>query len=54
MTLPLILTTALLGLLGHWVDQWLEFDFPLFTLLGIFAGLVGAVYQLLKTLNKKK
>lgn len=53
MTVPLILAAGLLGYLGYLLDEYLQFDFPLFTLLGIFAGLLAAVIQLLKMLNKK-
>jgi hypothetical protein len=53
MTLPLILTVGLLGFLGQMLDKILKFNFPVFTLLGIFAGLVGTVYQLLRALKNK-
>lgn len=53
-TLPLILSVGLLGYLGNLLDDALHFDFPMFTLLGIFAGLTGAVIQILRTLNNKK
>ncbi len=53
LTLPLILTVGVLGLLGHLLDDALDLNFPLFLLLGIFAGLGAAVLQILRTLNKK-
>ena len=52
-TLPLILAVGVLGFLGNLADEALDFSFPIFTLLGIFAGLTGAVIQLLRILNKK-
>lgn len=52
-TLPLILAVGLLGFLGYLLDDFLNFNFPLFTLLGIFAGLTGAVYRILRSLNNK-
>jgi len=51
--LPLIISVSVLGLLGHLLDNVLHFNFPLFLMLGIFAGLVAAVVQILRTLNKK-
>lgn len=53
MTLPLIISVGVMGFLGHLLDEAIHFNFPLFTLLGIFAGLGVAVYQILRTLNKK-
>lgn len=52
-TLPLILSVGVMGFLGHLLDEAIHLNFPLFTLLGIFAGLGVAVYQILRTLNKK-
>ncbi|MDX5320720.1 MAG: AtpZ/AtpI family protein [Bacteroidota bacterium] len=52
-TLPLIISVGVIGFLGHLLDGALNLNFPLFTLLGIFAGLIGAVMQILRTLNKK-
>ena len=53
LSLQLVLAVGVTGYLGHLADKSLDLRFPLFTLLGIIAGLSGGVYRLLKELNKK-
>lgn len=52
--LQLVAASGILGFLGYLVDQWLNFSFPIFLLIGIIAGLVASVIKLLKELDKPK
>lgn len=52
--LQLVIAVAVLGYLGHLLDDWLKFSFPLFLLLGIIAGLTASVIKLLRDLNNKR
>lgn len=54
MAFQLTISVALLGLLGGWLDQWLQLHFPAFTLAGIILGLSAGIANLLRQLNKKK
>ena len=49
----LIVSSALLGILGSYADNWLNIKFPLFIILGITTGMVIGIRQLLKELDKK-
>lgn len=54
MTISFLLASVCLGLAGYRLDGILKLTFPIFTLLGIFAGLIAGVYRLLKELNNTK
>ena len=41
------------GWLGHKLDQYMNFGFPVFMLLFIFLTLAGMLYQMYKTLNRE-
>lgn len=49
----LVVSTGLLGIGGHFLDDWLKISFPLFLLLGIIVGLTASVMKILRQLNGK-
>jgi len=49
----LIFSTALLGILGNYIDEWLQIKFPIFIILGITLGMVFGIKKLLIELDKK-
>jgi len=47
----MVITIGLAGFVGYWLDGLLNFKFPLFLLLFIFASLGGTIYLLIKNLD---
>ncbi|MFN4083625.1 MAG: AtpZ/AtpI family protein [Bacteroidia bacterium] len=54
MAMQMILVLVVCLLLGMYADKHFKFSFKWFTVLGVFAGLVGAFYLAFKDLLKKK
>lgn len=50
--IQLAATIALCGWLGYKMDQWWNNEKPLFIIIMIFIGAIGAFYQLYKSLPK--
>ena len=48
-----VLAAGVLAFLGYKADAWLGLEFPAFFLLGLVAGIVSLVRQLLIALRKK-
>lgn len=52
--LQLVISTGVLGILGHYLDEFLKISFPLFLMLGILAGLTASVIKILRELDNNK
>jgi hypothetical protein len=50
--LQLVITLAIAGGLGYYIDQWIGWQFPVFLLLLIMAALAGSIYLLIKRTNE--
>lgn len=50
--LQLVITLALAGGLGYWIDQKLGFRFPVFLLTFLIIALTGSLYLLYKNLQE--
>ncbi len=50
--LQLVITLAIAGGIGYFIDQWIGWQFPLFLLLLIMAALAGSIYLLIKRTNE--
>lgn len=46
--LQLVISLAIAGVLGYYIDQWLGWQFPAFLLLFIMLTLAGQIYLLIK------
>ena len=44
-------TILVFTFLGYKTDKWLDLKFPIFLLVGIFAGLFGSMYSIFKSLK---
>ena len=53
LALQMLLSIGLSGWLGHLLDDYLQFSFPVFLLLFGFATFAGMMYQLYRSLNKE-
>lgn len=49
--LQMVLTIGLGAWLGHWVDEKLALQFPVFLLLLVFVTFGGSMYQLYKSVS---
>jgi hypothetical protein len=52
LALQLLLTIGVFGWLGHLLDSYLAFTFPVFLLLFGFAGFAGMMVYLYRTINR--
>jgi len=50
--LQLVAGIGLAAWLGHWLDNYLQWKFPVFLLSFVFISFGGMIYQLYKSLNK--
>jgi hypothetical protein len=46
--LQLLITLAIAGIGGYFLDQWIGWQFPVFLLLFIMVALAGSIYLLIK------
>jgi hypothetical protein len=49
--IQMALFVVILTLAGRWIDQFFTFKFPIFTIVGVFIGLIGAMYYMIKQLK---
>ncbi|MES2691115.1 MAG: AtpZ/AtpI family protein [Bacteroidota bacterium] len=50
----MIAVFVLLSLGGNWLDKKMEYQFPYFTLAGVFISLISIFYSLYSLVNKKE
>lgn len=49
-----MIAVILLGVFGgHYIDEWLQWKFPLFTVVSTLAALAAALYYLIKEVTRK-
>jgi hypothetical protein len=49
--IQMALFVVILTFAGKWIDQFFLFKFPIFTIVGVFIGLIGAMYYMIKQLK---
>jgi undecaprenyl pyrophosphate phosphatase UppP len=49
--LQLVISLAIAGVLGYYIDQWIGWQFPVFLLLLVMLTLTGQIYLLIKRTN---
>jgi F0F1-type ATP synthase assembly protein I len=51
MGMQMLFTILLFVLVGYYLDRWVNFKFPLFTVLLSLAGVVGSMFIILRRLS---
>jgi hypothetical protein len=53
LAIQLLAAIGIFGYLGYRIDNWLEFEFPVFMLLLGFLAFGGMMFQLYRSINKE-
>lgn len=51
--MQMMVTIAVAGVIGYFIDRQLSFRFPLFLLVFVIMAMVGSIYLLMKNLPKE-
>ncbi|MBT1702669.1 AtpZ/AtpI family protein [Chryseosolibacter indicus] len=51
LAIQLLAAIALCGWVGHFIDKWLNYKYPVFMLILGFVGFGGMLYQIYKSIN---